>query len=56
MALEILQQAVLNCQHSGIDARVSQLYGTNAGNSVIIVLANVDLVDGSLLPAIASND
>lgn len=49
MALEILQQALLNCQHAGVDVKAAPLYGQSAGKSVIIVLANVDLVDGKLL-------
>lgn len=47
-ALEILQQAILNCQHSGIDARVAPLYQA-ATPSVVIVLANVNIDAGNLV-------
>lgn len=49
-ALEIIQQAVINCQQAGITASISPFYG-NGGQSVVIVLANCQIVDGNILPA-----
>lgn len=49
-ALEILQQAVRECQQAGIRVGVSQLH--HAGNrNTIIVLEEVDFVDGNLVLA-----
>lgn len=55
MALEILATAIIKCREAGIDARMAPFFGNNAGNSVAIILAGVDLVDGRLLPVTASN-
>lgn len=49
-ALEILQQAVINCQHAGIDASVATLHGS-IYPTVAIVLANTKIVDGNVVPA-----
>lgn len=47
-ALEILQQAVVNCQSLGVNTHISELYD-NGERSVIVVLRNVDLKDGNLV-------
>jgi hypothetical protein len=47
-ALEILAQAVLNCQQVGIDARISPLF-YGGKREMLVVLANVVLVDGKLV-------
>ena len=46
-SLEILQQSVINCQHSGIDAKCTTFY-QHGTKSVIIVLANTELVAGNI--------
>lgn len=56
MALEILQATIHKCLEAGIDVKITTFYGTVAGNSIAIILDGVDLVDGKLLPAIASNE
>jgi hypothetical protein len=48
--LEILAQAVLNCQQSGINARVASFY-EDGQQSVVIILTNVELITGNLVPA-----
>jgi hypothetical protein len=47
-ALEILQQSVINCQHAGIDAKVTTFY-QHGVKSVIVVLANTELIDGNIV-------
>jgi hypothetical protein len=49
-ALEILQQAVINCQHAGIIASIGPYYSYGQ-QSVVIVLANCQLIDGKLVSA-----
>lgn len=49
-ALEILQQAVINCQQSGIIASISPFDDTNT-QSVVIVLANCQINAGNIVPA-----
>lgn len=46
--LEILQQAVFECQKAGMQISFAPLYGASK-TSVVMVLANVDLVDDSLV-------
>lgn len=49
-ALEILQQAAINCQHAGVF--VSIMPFSDAGKpSVVIVLANCVLANGNILLA-----
>jgi hypothetical protein len=47
-SLEILAQAILNCQQSGVSAGISQLF-SHGHTSTLIVLANIELVDGKLV-------
>jgi hypothetical protein len=50
-ALEILQEAARRCQQSGISVQVAPFY-RDGQQSVVIVLANVQLVDGNLVLAL----
>ena len=50
-ALEILQQAVRECQQAGIKTGVSTLYRAGCTNVVIIALENVSFCDGNLVLA-----
>jgi hypothetical protein len=47
-ALDILQEAVLKCEQSGIDAKITPFW-QHGQKSVVIVLANVTLEDSQLL-------
>jgi hypothetical protein len=47
-SLEILQQSVINCQQSGVDAKATNFYHHGC-KSVIIVLANTELIDGDIM-------
>jgi hypothetical protein len=47
-SLEILAQAVLNCQQAGINVGLSQMYH-HGFTSTLIVLANIELHDGKLV-------
>ena len=50
-ALQILQQSLLECERAGIAVHVAPFY-RDTGMSTIIVLANVELDAGKLMPAI----
>jgi hypothetical protein len=47
-ALEILQTAILQCQHAGISAKVA-LMMHQPEPTIVIVLAGVQLMDGRLV-------
>lgn len=49
-ALEILQQAVRECQQAGIKTGVSTLYRAGCTYVVIIALEEVIFCDGNLVP------
>jgi hypothetical protein len=49
-ALEILQQAALNCQHAGIDVKITTLYKDGV-KSVVIILGSVAINVGKLVLA-----
>lgn len=55
LALEILQEAVRRCELAGIQANVAPFYSSGQ-RSVVIVLADVELVDGNFVLANARKD
>ncbi len=48
-ALEILQQALIHCQHTGLSVRVAPFYEESKPVQVVIVLANVEIRAGNLV-------
>jgi hypothetical protein len=50
-ALEILQQAVLECQAAGLEVQIYQDQHEGRPVAYIVVLANVLVIDGNLKPS-----
>lgn len=45
--IEMLQQAIIRCQQSGIDARYSTMFSYGQ-QCVVVVLANCSLINGNI--------
>lgn len=55
LAVQILQEAVIRCQHAGIRAGVTE-YHNNGDHGIQIVLLGVVLVDRNLMLASAGKE
>lgn len=47
--LEILQQALLNCQNAGISIDTGSYTDESGITNTVVILANIDLINGNLV-------